>query len=261
MHLIKDAKQRGICRITAFIYCWGKIFTSRDVEFHLFWHIVGGVLRKVFGERALSSAVDLVWDPPAWAGKATGCLEGLLSTWPQTLSSHTEQARFWSLLSHFPSPAFFYCFFSFSFFFSSIPFSTLKKKKFIYFIYLTVLALSWGMWTLSCSMWDPFPTKDWTLAPCMGAQSLSQWTTREVLPFLLKIFLFKDFFLMWTIFFKSLLNLLQHYFGFMFWVFGLKGCGILAPWPGIEPALPALGGEVLATIPSGKPLKIFIFLL
>ena len=39
----------------------------------------------------------------------------------------------------------------------------------------------------------------------------------------------------------------------MFLFFGLKGCGILAPWPGIEPALPALEGEVLATRPSGKP--------
>lgn len=66
MHLIKDAKLRGICRITAFIYCWGKIFTSRDVEFHLFWHIVGGVLRKVFGERALSSAVDLGSTSTSW---------------------------------------------------------------------------------------------------------------------------------------------------------------------------------------------------
>ena len=29
----------------------------------------------------------------------------------------------------------------------------------------------------------------------------------------------------------------------MFWFFGHKTCGILAPWPGIEPAPPALEGE------------------
>ena len=43
---------------------------------------------------------------------------------------------------------------------------------------------------------------------------------------------------------KSLLNLLQYCFCFMFWFFGPKACGILAPQPGIEPAPPALGGEV-----------------
>ena len=38
----------------------------------------------------------------------------------------------------------------------------------------------------------------------------------------------------------------------MFWFFGLKACGILAPRPGIEPAPPALEGEVLTTGPPGK---------
>ena len=38
----------------------------------------------------------------------------------------------------------------------------------------------------------------------------------------------------------------------MFWFFGLKACGILAPWPGIEPASPALEDEVLTTGPSRK---------
>ena len=45
----------------------------------------------------------------------------------------------------------------------------------------------------------------------------------------------KDFFLMWTILKKSLLNLLQFCFYFMFWFFGGKVCGILTCWPGIEP--------------------------
>ena len=38
----------------------------------------------------------------------------------------------------------------------------------------------------------------------------------------------------------------------MFWFFGLKACGILAPPPGIEPVPPALEGEVLTTGPPGK---------
>ena len=41
----------------------------------------------------------------------------------------------------------------------------------------------------------------------------------------------------------------------MFWFFGRKVCGILAPRPGIEPAPPALDGEVLTTGPPGKPLN------
>ena len=38
----------------------------------------------------------------------------------------------------------------------------------------------------------------------------------------------------------------------MLWYFGCKTCGILATWTGIEPAPPALGGEVLATALPGK---------
>ena len=53
-------------------------------------------------------------------------------------------------------------------------------------------------------------------------------------------------------FLKSLLNLLQYRFCFMFWFFGYEACGILAPRPGIKPALPALEGEVLTT---GLPVK------
>ena len=40
------------------------------------------------------------------------------------------------------------------------------------------------------------------------------------------------------------------HFGF----FGHEACGILAPQPGIEPAPPALEGEVLTTGPPGKSL-------
>ena len=38
----------------------------------------------------------------------------------------------------------------------------------------------------------------------------------------------------------------------MFWFFGPKACGILAPQPGMEPTPPALEGEVLTTGPPGK---------
>ena len=42
----------------------------------------------------------------------------------------------------------------------------------------------------------------------------------------------------------------------MFRFFGHKACGILAPWPGIEPALPALEGEVLTAGLPGKSLVV-----
>ena len=38
----------------------------------------------------------------------------------------------------------------------------------------------------------------------------------------------------------------------MFWYFGHKARGILAPWSGIKPAPPALEGEVSTTKPPGK---------
>ena len=53
-------------------------------------------------------------------------------------------------------------------------------------------------------------------------------------------------------FLKSLLTLLQHCSCFMFWFFGPKACGILAPQPGSEPTLPALKVESLNTGPVGK---------
>ena len=54
-------------------------------------------------------------------------------------------------------------------------------------------------------------------------------------------------------FLKSLLNLLQYCFCFMFWFFGQEACGILAPWPGIEPLPPALEGKVLTMNRQGSP--------
>ena len=46
-------------------------------------------------------------------------------------------------------------------------------------------------------------------------------------------------------FFKSLLNLFQYCFCFMFWFLVCEACGILAPKPGIEPAPPALEAQSL----------------
>ena len=36
-------------------------------------------------------------------------------------------------------------------------------------------------------------------------------------------------------------------------------CGILVPWPGIEPTLPALEGRVLTTRPPGKSRMLDFF--
>ena len=49
---------------------------------------------------------------------------------------------------------------------------------------------------------------------------------------------------------------IQYCFGFMFWCFGLKICGLLAPQQGMEPAPPALEGEVLIIGPPGKSLEL-----
>ena len=38
----------------------------------------------------------------------------------------------------------------------------------------------------------------------------------------------------------------------MFWFFDLEACGILAPQPGIEPAIPALESEVSTIRLPGK---------
>ena len=54
---------------------------------------------------------------------------------------------------------------------------------------------------------------------------------------------------MW-LFVRSLLNLLQYCFCFMFWMSGWEACGIPAPWSGIKLAFPAWEGEVLTIGPS-----------
>ena len=47
--------------------------------------------------------------------------------------------------------------------------------------------------------------------------------------FVLCDFFFNSFFDVECFFKKSLLNLLQYCFCFMFWIFGLEACGILTP--------------------------------
>ena len=53
---------------------------------------------------------------------------------------------------------------------------------------------------------------------------------------------------------KSLLNLLQHCFCFMFFCFGREAGEILAPQPGITPTSSALEGKVFTTGPPRKSL-------
>ena len=65
-------------------------------------------------------------------------------------------------------------------------------------------------------------------------------------------FFLLDFFDWCGPFLESLLNLLQYCFYFMLWFFGPETRGILVPRPGIEPAPPALEGEVLTTGLPGK---------
>ena len=60
-----------------------------------------------------------------------------------------------------------------------------------------------------------------------------------------------------SLFLKSSLNFLP-YLLIMFWFFGCEAYGTVAPWPGIEPALPALEGKVLTT---GRPGKSKAYLL
>ena len=54
----------------------------------------------------------------------------------------------------------------------------------------------------------------------------------------------------WTV--KSLVNLVQYCFCFIFWFLAPEACGVLAPWPGIKPAPPALESKVLTTGPPGR---------
>ena len=72
------------------------------------------------------------------------------------------------------------------------------------------------------------------------------------------IYFFKDV-LIWTIFkvFTEFVTLSLLFY--VFWFFGHEACGILVPQPEIEPAPPALEGEVLTTGPPGKSPNLHFY--
>ena len=91
---------------------------------------------------------------------------------------------------------------------------------------------------------------------CLSHQGLTMMntmvTSTPAIFFFLKIFWCGPFL-------KSLLNLSQFCFCFMFWLFDPEACGILVPQPGIYPTTPALEGDVLTTGPPGKSLTILFY--
>ena len=95
----------------------------------------------------------------------------------------------------------------------------------------------------------PFcPVTSFRIVDCWWRLSYFQ---KDLLFFFFKVFWYGPFL-------KSLLNLLQYCFCFMFCFFGPKACGILAAHPGIELSPRAWEGEVLTTRWPGKsPVYFF----
>ena len=119
---------------------------------------------------------------------------------------------------------------------------------------------------LHCNAGEFFTTRDTREAPTVvtvlaslsllkPSLPLSSMTVSLVtwFPFMSGYFCHLGWFLsLYTVFlFKSLLNVLQYCFCFVFWFFSHEACGILASWPGIKLAPPALEGKVLTTRPPG----------
>ena len=100
-----------------------------------------------------------------------------------------------------------------------------------------------------------------------SAQPTKTWRTNGLLKLIAATLGLQLWFEIFSLFFifccgpflKSLLNLLQYCFCFMFWCFDCKVCGILAPHSGIKPAPPALEGEVLTSRLPGKFWDISIY--
>ena len=87
-------------------------------------------------------------------------------------------------------------------------------------------------------------------------QKTCVWYTRQYLFFTFLTFFFSGC----GPFFKSLLNFLKYntvYF-LCFGFFARKACGILVPWPGIEPESPALQGRLLTPGSPGKSLYLLL---
>ena len=61
---------------------------------------------------------------------------------------------------------------------------------------------------------------------------------------------------MWTIF--NFIEFVIISLCFMFWFCGYKGCGILAPWPGIKPAYSAQEGKAQPLNHQGIPKKTML---
>ena len=59
---------------------------------------------------------------------------------------------------------------------------------------------------------------------------------------------------------KNYLSTLFFFFFFASWPHAMEYGRILVPWPGREPALPALEWDVLTTVPSGKSLYSTFFM-
>ena len=97
----------------------------------------------------------------------------------------------------------------------------------------------------------------------------SSWASvLHKLVFMFEFFKVSFFFFFWCgPFLKSLSNLLQFYFCFMFWVFfcffvfffGYKACGIIVPQPAIKLVYPALEGEIFNTgLPGRAPQTCYL---
>jgi len=98
-----------------------------------------------------------------------------------------------------------------------------------------------------------------TIWPCLPALKQDPWEEsnqaeqREHSSFF-SVFFF--FFWMWTIL-KVFIEFVSILLLFIFWFFGYEACGVLAPWPGMEPTPPALEGKVLnSRVPPGTSQEV-----
>ena len=105
-------------------------------------------------------------------------------------------------------------------------------------------------------------SRDRTQVSCIAGRFFTIWATREAcLCWGLREYFFEDFFFpTWTIFeiFIEFVTILFLFYVLFFFFFGHDTCGLLAPWPRIEPVPSALEGEVLTTGTSGKSLDFRI---
>ena len=128
---------------------------------------------------------------------------------------------------------------------------------YLYLIFISLINICLGLFHLGFILFGTLWVS-WTWVaisfPILGTFSTTNSSSIFSCPFFLSysglLFLSKIF---WCgPFLKSLLNLLQYCFCFMFWCFGHETCEILAPLPGIKPIPPALEDKVLIT---GPPVK------